>query len=90
MLKKTFTALALPLLSLLAIGVVTPQWSVSAQPASHTPRSPQRAARCDYSRQDRHVSKDDRRKRKRHHGPRSQRIEWRQFVSRKARHTAIR
>jgi hypothetical protein len=43
MLKKTFTALALPLLSLLAIGVVTPQWSVSAQPASHTPRSPQRA-----------------------------------------------
>jgi len=43
MLKKTFVALALPLLSLLAIGLVTPQWSVSAQPAPHTPRSPQRA-----------------------------------------------
>ena len=43
MLKKTFIALALPLLSLLAIGVATPQWSVSAQPAPHTPRSPQRA-----------------------------------------------
>ena len=43
MLKKTFIALALPLLSLLAIGLATPQWSVSAQPAPHTPRSPQRA-----------------------------------------------
>ena len=43
MLKKTFIAFALPLLSLLAIGVATPQWRVSAQPAPHTPRSPQRA-----------------------------------------------
>ena len=43
MLKKTFIAFALPLLSLLAIGLATPQWSVSAQPAPHTPRSPQRA-----------------------------------------------
>ena len=43
MLKRTFIALALPLLSLLAVGLATPQWSVSAQPAPHTPRSPQRA-----------------------------------------------
>ena len=43
MLKKTFIAFALPLLSLLAIGLATPQWSLSAQPAPHTPRSPQRA-----------------------------------------------
>jgi hypothetical protein len=43
MLKKTFIALALPLLSLLAIGLATPQRSVSAQPVPHTPRSSQRA-----------------------------------------------
>jgi hypothetical protein len=39
MLKKTFIALALPLLSLLAITVATPQRGVSAQPASQTAHS---------------------------------------------------
>jgi len=39
MLKKTLVALTLPLLSLLAIGVATPLWGVSAQPASQTARS---------------------------------------------------
>ena len=43
MLKKTFVALALPLLSLLAIGLATPPWGVLAQPASQTARAPQRA-----------------------------------------------
>jgi len=39
MLKKTLIVLTLPLLSLLAIGVATPLWGVSAQPASQTARS---------------------------------------------------
>jgi len=39
MLKKTLVILTLPLLSLLAIGVATPLWGVSAQPASQTARS---------------------------------------------------
>jgi hypothetical protein len=43
MLKKTFIALALPLLSLLAIGVATPPWGVSAQPASQTARHSEQA-----------------------------------------------
>ena len=91
MLKKTFIAFALPLLSLLAIGLATPQWSVSAQPAPHTPRSSQRAGSAvTKDSQDRHVSKDDRRKRQRHHGTRPQRIERKQFVGRKADHTSIR
>src|SRR6266496_4884555 len=43
MLKKTLIALALPLLSVLAITVATPLWGVSSQAASKTARSPQRA-----------------------------------------------
>jgi hypothetical protein len=43
MLKKTFIALALPLGLLLAITVATPLRGVSAQPASQTAHSPQRA-----------------------------------------------
>ena len=43
MLKKTFIALALPSLALLAITVATPLRGVSAQPASQTAHSPQRA-----------------------------------------------
>jgi len=39
MLKKTLIVLTLPLLSVLAISVATPLWSVSAQPASKTARS---------------------------------------------------
>src|SRR6266536_1266537 len=43
MLKKTLIALTLPLLSLLAITVATPLWSVvSSQAASQTARSPAR------------------------------------------------
>src|SRR6185295_1012148 len=44
MLKKTVIAFALPLLSLVVISLVTPPWGVSAQPASQTARSPQRAS----------------------------------------------
>jgi hypothetical protein len=45
MLKKTFIALTLPLVSLLAITVITPLRGVSAQPvASKTAHSPQRAS----------------------------------------------
>src|SRR6266480_3407986 len=43
MLKKTVFALALPLVSLFAIGVATPLWGVPAVPASKTAHSPQRA-----------------------------------------------
>jgi len=43
MLKKTFIALALPLLSVLAISIAAPLRGVSAQPASQTARSPQGA-----------------------------------------------
>jgi hypothetical protein len=43
MLKKTFIALALPLSLLLVITVATPLRGVSAQPASQTAQSPQRA-----------------------------------------------
>src|SRR5947208_16693799 len=43
MLKKTFIALTLSLVSLLAISVATSLRSVSAQPVSQTARSPQRA-----------------------------------------------
>ena len=43
MLRKTLIALTLPFLSVLAISVATPLWGVSAQPASQTARSPQRA-----------------------------------------------
>src|SRR5213592_3561480 len=42
MLKKILIALTFPLLVLLAIGVATPLWGVSARPASQTARSPQR------------------------------------------------
>jgi len=44
MLKKTLIAFALPLLSLLAISLATPLWSVSAKPASQTAHSPQRVS----------------------------------------------
>ena len=44
MLKKTIIALTLPLLLLVVISLVTPPWGVSAQPASQTARSPQRAS----------------------------------------------
>src|SRR5215471_14628828 len=43
MLKKTLIALTLPLLSLLLISLATPLRGVSAQPASQTAHSPQRA-----------------------------------------------
>ena len=91
MLKKTFIALALPLLSLLAIGLATPQWSVSAQPAPHTPRSPQRAGSA--------VTKAPRtgtfQKMIVENGSVTMDLdlngfEWKQFVGRKAGHTAIR
>ena len=85
MLKKTLIALTLPLVSVLAISVATPLWGVSAQPASQTA-----AQRRGYSPAVWHASKDDRGKRKRHHGSRSQRIEWRQFPGSKAHGTAIR
>ena len=43
MLRKTLIALALPLLSVLAISIAAPLRGVSAQPASQTARSPQGA-----------------------------------------------
>src|SRR5882724_2791528 len=43
MFKKALIILTLPFLSVLAISVATPLWGVSAQPASQTARSPQRA-----------------------------------------------
>jgi len=43
MLKKILIALTFPLLVLVAIGVATPMWGVSARPASGATRSPQRA-----------------------------------------------
>lgn len=44
MLKKILIALTLSLVVLVAIGVAMPLWGVSAQAASQTGRSPQRAA----------------------------------------------
>src|SRR6266436_3282679 len=43
MFKKTLITLTLPLLSVLAITVAIPLWGVSAQSASKTAHSPQRA-----------------------------------------------
>src|SRR5437660_1097102 len=43
MFKKTFIALTLPLLSVLAISVATSLWGVSAQAVSQAARLPQRA-----------------------------------------------
>ena len=43
MLKKILIALTLSLVVLVAIGVAMPLWGVSAQAASQTARSPQRA-----------------------------------------------
>ena len=78
MLKKTLITLTVPLLSVLAISV-----RASTQPASQT------AQGRNLGRADRHVSKDDRGKRKRHHGSRSQRIQWKRFPGGKTDHTAI-
>ncbi len=73
MLKKILIALTLSLVVLAAIGVAMPLWGVSAQAASHTARSPQRAGSAAATAAPTgDTSKDDCGKRKRENGSRSQ------------------